>query len=30
MWKEQGDWEKTTETLPLPEPQDLHFQATEE
>ena len=30
MWKEQGDWEKTTETVPLPEPTDLHFQPTKE
>ena len=25
MWKEQGDWEKNTETVPLPEPNDLNF-----
>jgi hypothetical protein len=30
MWKEQGEWEKNTETVPLPEPKDLHFQATDE
>jgi hypothetical protein len=30
MWKEQGEWIKTTETVPLPEPQDLHFQTIDE
>lgn len=30
LWKEHGEWEKNTETVPLPEPKDLHFQATDE
>lgn len=25
MWKEQGAWEKSTESVPLPEPDDLNF-----
>jgi len=30
MWKEQGDWEKITEKVPLPEPSDLNFQAQDD
>ena len=30
MWKEQGVWKKETVAIKLPEPKDLHFQATDE
>ena len=30
MWKEQGVWKKETIAIKLPEPKDLHFQATDE